>query len=314
MRRALVAGGAGFVGSTLCEQLVRSGFGVLCLDNLSTGSLANLADLVNIPAFQFLHADATQPLDIGGKAFDVVYHLASPASPKDYLRLPLETLRAGSLGTQNLLEIAAEGGAHFALASTSEVYGMAESHPQPETYWGRVNPVGQRSVYCGAKRYAEAITALFSRSGRATTCIVRIFNTYGERMSPTDGRAVPTFIRQAIQDQDVTVYGHGHQTRSLCYVDDLVDGLVKAARRDISGSVINLGSSDEITMAQLARLIITLAGSSSRVVQVDRPQDDPDRRCPDLQRAADLLDWKPRTGLEAGLTRTIAWFRRQACG
>jgi dTDP-glucose 4,6-dehydratase len=310
-RRALVTGGAGFVGSHLCARLLAEDTDVVCLDNLSTGSRANVADLEQRPGFRFVRADATDPAalrDLPGR-FDLVLHFACPASPVDYLRLPLETLDVGSTGTRNALERARADGARFVLASTSEVYGDPLEHPQHEDYWGNVNPIGPRSVYDESKRFAEALVTAHRKVHGTDTAIVRIFNTYGPRMRTGDGRAVPAFVSQALDGAPLTVAGDGGQTRSLCYVDDTVDGVLALAASAESGPV-NIGGGEEITMLELARRIIELTGSSSRIRFVERPADDPARRRPDTRLARERLGWQPRTGWSEGLERTIGWFTR----
>ncbi|GAA2848130.1 SDR family oxidoreductase [Streptosporangium fragile] len=309
-RTALVTGGAGFVGSHLCERLLARGWRVVCLDNLSTGSARNIEHLTVVPEFRFVEADVTEPLELGERT-DLVFHLASPASPRDYLRLPLETLRAGSLGTEHALRLATACDARLVLASTSEVYGDPEVHPQPESYPGRVNPVGPRSVYDEAKRYAEAITAAYRREFGTRTAIARIFNTYGPRMRADDGRLVPTFITQALRDRPFTVNGNGTQTRSLCYVDDTADGLIALALSDAHGPV-NLGNPDERSVLEIAELIAALAGVDLRVDFRPELQDDPRQRCPDVRTARGLLRWEPVVSVEEGLGRTLEWFREEA--
>ncbi|MER5214442.1 UDP-glucuronic acid decarboxylase family protein [Streptomyces sp. NPDC002838] len=310
-RRALVTGGAGFVGSHLCARLVAEDTDVVCLDNLATGSRANIADLEQRPGFRFVRADATDPAALRGLPgrFDLVLHFACPASPVDYLRLPLETLDVGSTGTRNALERARADGARFVLASTSEVYGDPLEHPQHEDYWGNVNPIGPRSVYDESKRFAEALVTAHRKVHGTDTAIVRIFNTYGPRMRTGDGRAVPAFVSQALDGAPLTVAGDGGQTRSLCYVDDTVDGVLALAASAESGPV-NIGGGEEITMLQLARRIIELTGSSSRIRFVERPADDPARRRPDTRLARERLGWQPRVGWSEGLERTIGWFSR----
>lgn len=310
-RRALVTGGAGFVGSHLCARLLAEDTDVVCLDNLSTGSRANVADLEQRPGFRFVRADATDPAalrDLPGR-FDLVLHFACPASPVDYLRMPLETLDVGSTGTRNALERARADGARFVLASTSEVYGDPLEHPQHEDYWGNVNPIGPRSVYDESKRFAEALVTAHRKVHGTDTAIVRIFNTYGPRMRTGDGRAVPAFVSQALDGAPLTVAGDGGQTRSLCYVDDTVDGVLALAASTESGPV-NIGGGEEITMLELARRIIELTGSSSRIRFVERPADDPARRRPDTRLARKRLGWQPRVGWSEGLERTIGWFTR----
>ncbi|MYR39813.1 NAD-dependent epimerase/dehydratase family protein [Streptomyces sp. SID4944] len=306
-RTAVVAGGAGFLGSHLCERLLADGWRVLCVDNFVTGSPENVAHLLG-DAFRLIEADVTAgPQTVEGPV-DAVINLASPASPVDYHQLPLETLRVGSEGTRHLLDLAREKGARFVLASTSETYGDPLVHPQPESYWGNVNPVGPRSVYDEAKRYAEAITMAYRRTYGTDTGIVRIFNTYGPRMRAHDGRAVPTFIRQALAGQPITVAGDGSQTRSLCYVPDLVDGIVRMTESELAGPV-NLGNQEEISVLRLAEWIRELTGSASGIVHVPRPTDDPSIRRPDTTKAREELGWAAEFTTERGLTATIDWFR-----
>ncbi|MFI1392826.1 UDP-glucuronic acid decarboxylase family protein [Streptomyces griseoaurantiacus] len=309
-RRALVTGGAGFVGSHLCERLLDQGAEVVCLDNLATGSRGNVAAFEQRSGFRFVQGDVTDPAAVRSLpgAFDLVLHFACPASPVDYLRLPLETLEVGSAGTRNALERARRDGARFLLASTSEVYGDPLEHPQTETYWGNVNPIGPRSVYDESKRFAEALVTAHRQVHGTDTAIVRIFNTYGPRMRTGDGRAVPTFIAQALDGMPLTVAGDGGQTRSLCYVDDTVDGVLALAGAAGETGPVNIGGSDEITMLELARRVVELTGSSSRIRFVERPVDDPARRRPDTSRAREVLGWEPRTSWAAGLERTIGWF------
>jgi dTDP-glucose 4,6-dehydratase len=306
-RRAVITGGAGFVGSHICTALVRAGTSVVCVDDFCTGSPRNLAHLAENDGFSLVRADVTQPFLIEGPV-DLVLHLASPASPADYLRLPVHTLETGSLGTRNALALAREHGARFVLASTSEVYGDPRQHPQNERYWGNVNPVGPRSVYDEAKRYAEALTTAEAGAHGVDTAIVRLFNTYGPRMRARDGRAVPTFIRQALAGEPLTVTGDGRQTRSITYVDDTVEGVLALAASDLAGPV-NIGNPGEMSVLALARLVVELTGSGSRVEFVERPTDDPSVRCPDIGLARDKLQWEPRTPAREGLARTIAWFR-----
>ncbi len=306
-QHAVVTGGAGFVGSHLCTALLDQGTAVTCVDDFCTGRPGNIAHLAGRPGFTLSRADVVEPFTVGPRA-DVVLHFASPASPADYLRLPLHTLETGSLGTRNALALAREHGARFVLASTSEVYGDPRQHPQNERYWGNVNPVGPRSVYDEAKRFGEALTVA-EAAGHGTDCaIVRLFNTYGPRMRGHDGRAVPTFIRQALAGEPITVTGDGRQTRSLCYVDDTVRGILAMAASGLTGPV-NIGNPDELTMLELARKITELTGSRSPIRFVERPADDPAVRCPDIGLARDKLQWEPRTTAAEGLTRTIAWFR-----
>jgi dTDP-glucose 4,6-dehydratase len=306
-RRALITGGAGFLGSHLCERLIAEGWDVVCVDSLLSGRRDNLRSLVDHERFEFVEHDVTQPFDVTG-ALDAVLHLASPASPVDYRRWPIETLRVGALGTLQALELAQAKGATFFLSSTSEAYGDPLVHPQPETYWGNVNPVGPRSVYDEAKRFAEAATMAYHRTHGLQVRIARIFNTYGPRMRRNDGRAVPTFIRQAMAGEPLTVHGDGTQTRSLCYVDDLIEGLYRLILSDQKGPV-NVGNPAEITIGELAALIRSIAGSSAEIVHVDRPVDDPEVRCPDISIADEVLDWRPTVPLADGLERTIEWAR-----
>jgi dTDP-glucose 4,6-dehydratase len=307
--RAVVTGGAGFLGSHLCERLLADGWQVVCVDNLVTGAAANIAHLRGHKAFESLQHNVSEPLYMEGPV-DAVLHFASPASPIDYADHPIATLKVGTLGTHNMLGLARAKGATFFLASTSEVYGDPKVHPQPETYWGNVNPVGPRAVYDEAKRAAEAFTMAYHRAHGMKTRIVRVFNTYGPRMRTNDGRAVPNFLTQALKNQPLTVYGDGSQTRSLCYVDDLIEGIVRLLATDYSEPV-NLGTDDEVTMVQLATRIRDLSGSSSEIAFKPLPEDDPKQRRPDLTRARKLLNWQPRTSLDAGLTRTIAYFRER---
>ena len=305
----MVTGGAGFVGSHLCEWLLRRGTGVICLDNFLTGTPANIAHLIGEPRFRVIKCDVTDFVHVPGPV-DLVLHLASAASPADYLRLPIETLKVGSLGTLHALGLSREKGARFVLASTSEVYGDPQHHPQPESYWGNVNPVGPRSVYDEAKRYAEALTTAYRVSRRTDTAIVRIFNTYGPRMRPDDGRAIPTFIRQALSGEPLSVSGDGSQTRSVCYVDDTVRGILALAESRVAGPV-NIGGPLELPVAELARMILKLSGRAGSIRHIERPPDDPQVRRPDITLARQLLGWEPRVPLHTGLARTINWFRSQ---
>lgn len=305
--RVVVTGGAGFLGSHLCEALLDRGDRVVCVDDLSSGTKANLQDLVGHPHFEFHLADVAGGMEVGGR-IDVVVHLASPASPPDYLRRPLDALAAGSRGTEAALALAEQNGARMVLASTSEVYGEPHVHPQPETYWGHVNPVGVRSVYDEAKRFAEALTMAHHRALGTGVGIVRIFNTYGPRMRPDDGRVVSNFVLAALAGRPLHLYGDGTQTRSFCYVDDLVRGLVCMVDSSETGP-INLGNPAELTVAELASAVVRLAGSSSGVETRPLPQDDPTRRKPDIRLAGSLLGWFPTIGPEEGLGRTIDWFR-----
>jgi dTDP-glucose 4,6-dehydratase len=302
MPTAVVTGGAGFLGSHLCDFLVADGYRVICVDNLETGSLQNVEHLRN-EGFVFLNHDITEHLEIS-EPVDFVYHLASPASPIDYLRLPLATLKVGSYGTHNALGLAKWKRARFLLASTSEVYGDPLIHPQPETYWGNVNPIGPRGVYDEAKRYAEALTMAYHRQQGVDTCIVRIFNTYGPRMRPHDGRAIPTFVRQALANEPLTVFGDGSQTRSFCYADDLIRGLVALAQ---SGEhlPVNIGNPIEYTLVELAQKVIEITGATSDILFEALPVDDPKVRQPDITRARQLLGWEPQVSLEDGLRRML---------
>ncbi|MFJ1797159.1 UDP-glucuronic acid decarboxylase family protein [Kitasatospora griseola] len=307
-RTAVVTGAAGFIGSHLCERLLNLGANVVGIDNLLTGRLDNLAHLRSADGFRFQAYDVTRHFTVPGPV-DFVFHLASPASPLDYARYPLATLKVGAIGTLNALELADAKRARFLLASTSEVYGDPLVHPQTEQYWGNVNPVGPRSVYDEAKRYAEALTSCFHRSGGTRTRIVRIFNTYGPRMRADDGRAVPAFIQQALAGEPLTVAGDGSQTRSLCFVADTVDGLLAAAESEHAGPV-NLGNPNEITMLQLAEEIRAMTGSASAITFVPLPADDPKRRCPDITTARTRLGWEPTTDLRDGLRKTLDWAER----
>ncbi|MFI5028634.1 MAG: UDP-glucuronic acid decarboxylase family protein [Solirubrobacterales bacterium] len=302
MSTCVVTGGAGFLGSHLCERLLSDGHRVICVDNLETGSLQNV-DHIRDPSFDFRNVDITERVEIP-EPVDFVYHLASPASPIDYLRLPLFTLKVGSYGTHHMLGLAKFKRARFLLASTSEVYGDPEIHPQKEDYWGHVNPIGPRGVYDEAKRYAEALTMAYHRQQGVNTSIVRIFNTYGPRMRAHDGRAIPTFLRQALQDRPLTVFGSGEQTRSFCYVDDLIRGIVALAESD-AHSPVNIGNPDEFTLIELAKCVIEVTGSRSEIVYEALPVDDPQQRRPDTSRARDLLGWLPEVELQEGLRLTI---------
>jgi len=306
MPRTVVTGAAGFIGSHLCEELLARGHSVVGIDNLVTGDMSNIAHLRD-KDFQFIRHNVTQYIDVDGPV-DAVLHWASPASPIDYLELPIQTLKVGSLGTHNALGLAKAKKARFVLASTSEVYGDPLEHPQRETYWGNVNPIGPRGVYDEAKRFAEAITLAYHRTHGVDTKIVRIFNTYGPRMRLRDGRAVPAFMSQALRDEDVTVFGDGTQTRSFCYVSDLVDGILRLLESDTHDPV-NIGNPHEVTIEQIARTIISLVGSKSRIVYRPLPQDDPKQRKPDITRAQTILGWQPRIGLEEGLAKTVGYFK-----
>ncbi len=306
-RVSVVTGGAGFLGSHLCERLLADGHRVLCIDNLITGEEANIAHLIGNPRFRFIRHDVTDYIVVDGPVHDVL-HFASPASPIDYLQVPIQTLKVGSLGTHKALGLAKAKGARFLIASTSEVYGDPLIHPQPESYWGNVNPIGLRGVYDEAKRFGEAMTMAYHRFHKVETRIVRIFNTYGPRMRVNDGRAIPAFLSQALRNEDVTVFGDGSQTRSVCYVDDLIEGIVRLLNSDITEPV-NIGNPDEIPMIDLAREIIELTGSKSRLVFRPLPEDDPKVRQPDITRARTLLGWEPKVQRREGLTKTLAYFR-----
>jgi len=305
--RVVVTGGAGFLGSHLCTRLVEEGHDVLCLDNFLTGLPNNVEHLIGRPTFRLVRADVTDYLHVTGDV-DLVLHFASPASPIDYLELPIETMKVGSIGTLHALGLAKERGARFVLASTSETYGDPKVHPQTEDYWGHVNPVGPRGVYDEAKRFGEALTMAYRTHHDVNTGIVRIFNTFGPRMRPNDGRAIPNFIRQALRDDPITVAGDGSQTRSVCYVDDLIDGILRFAATEHSGPM-NIGNPNEISMLELARWIRDLAESKSEIGFIDRPTDDPSVRQPDITLARTTLGWSPVVPVEEGLLRTIAWFR-----
>ena len=311
MERVVITGAAGFIGSHLSEALLDRGFSVVGVDNLLTGDLANIAHLRD-RNFQFIRHDVTNYIDIDGPV-DFVLHWASPASPIDYLELPIPTLKVGALGTHKALGLAKAKGATFLLASTSEVYGDPLEHPQKETYWGNVNPIGPRGVYDEAKRFAEAMTVAYRRFHDLDTKIVRIFNTYGPRMRIRDGRAVPAFLSQALLNQDVTVFGDGTQTRSFCYISDLVDGIIRLMHSQ-ENDPINIGNPQEMTIEQIARQIIEMTGSRSRIIYKPLPTDDPKVRQPDITRARTLLGWEPKVSLEEGLGRTIDYFKTKVLG
>ncbi|UNZ19287.1 NAD-dependent epimerase/dehydratase family protein [Streptomyces sp. 891-h] len=310
-RHAVVTGGAGFLGSHLCAALLESGCAVTCVDDFCTGRRENVEHLTGQPGFRLLESDISHPFEVDSLSPtppDLVLNFASPASPADYLRMPLHTLETGSSGTRNALALARRHGARFVHASTSEAYGDPQEHPQSERYWGHVNPVGPRSVYDEAKRFGEALTAAEARTHGSNVGIVRLFNTYGPRMRGYDGRAVPTFVRQALAGEELTVTGDGRQTRSLAYVDDTVRGVLAMAGSELLGPV-NIGNPDEITMQELAELVIELTGSPSGVRFIERPSDDPAVRCPDITLARGKLQWEPRVTARDGLERTIRWFR-----
>ena len=307
MARVVVTGGAGFLGSHLCDRLLGRGDEVVCIDNLITGSTANIEHLFGHDGFTFNRHDVSNHIWVPGDV-DAVMHLASPASPADFERIPIQILKVGGLGTHNALGLAREKGARFFLASTSEVYGDPAVHPQPESYWGNVNPIGPRGVYDEAKRFAEALTMAYHRHHGVEVRIVRIFNTYGPRMRPEDGRVVSNFITQALGNEPLTVYGDGGQSRSFCYVDDQIDGQIALLDGDTTGPV-NIGNDREYTMLELAEVIVRVTGSSSEITFAPLPVDDPTRRRPDLSLATEALSWKPRVGLEDGVARTVEYFR-----
>jgi dTDP-glucose 4,6-dehydratase len=309
-RRVVITGGAGFLGSHLCDALLAGGAKVVCLDNFLTGTAGNVAHLADRGDFEFCQRDVTDSADVHGRV-DAVLHFASPASPADYLKLPIQTLKVGAFGTWRVLELAKEKKARFVLASTSEVYGDPQVHPQPEGYWGNVNPVGPRGVYDEAKRYAEALTTAYRASEGVDTAIVRIFNTYGPRMRPSDGRAIPTFIGQALANEPLTVTGDGSQTRSVCFVDDTVNGILRMLASNLTGPV-NIGNPDERSVLDIARDVIFSTGSRSAIAFIDRPVDDPVVRRPDITCARELLGWEPTIPWDEGLARTIIRFREDA--
>lgn len=309
--RVLVTGGAGFIGSHLCDALIERGSEVVCLDNFVTGSKNNIAQLLDNPSFTLVEHDIVQPLASNLGPLTSVFHLASPASPVDYMSLSIETLMTNALGTHRALEIARQNSARFLLASTSEVYGDPELSPQDETYWGHVNPIGPRSCYDEAKRFAEALTIAYHRRWGLNVVIARIFNTYGSRMRLEDGRVVPNFVKQALASETLTVYGDGSQTRSFCHIEDMIEGLLKLISAErVVGEVVNLGNPLELTVLELANIIKAACRSSSGISFAPLPQDDPKRRKPDIRKAKELLGWEPKVSLEEGLTRTIEWFSR----
>jgi dTDP-glucose 4,6-dehydratase len=303
MSTCLVTGGGGFLGSHLCDNLIARGHRVICVDNFETGSLHNIAHLKEGDQFRFQMVDITNHFEVD-EPIDFVYHMASPASPIDYARLPLHTLKVGAYGTHNALGLAKVKRARFLLASTSEVYGDPLVHPQPESYWGNVNPIGPRGVYDEAKRYAEALTMAYLRQQGVNTAIARIFNTFGPKMRPNDGRAIPAFLSQALTDQPVTVFGDGSQTRSFCYVDDLIDGLIALAESGVHEPV-NIGNPEEMSLLEMAKMVVELTESRSEIVFQALPIDDPKVRQPDITRARDLLGWEPKIPIREGLRRTI---------
>jgi dTDP-glucose 4,6-dehydratase len=304
--RILITGGAGFIGSHLSEYLLEQGHEVICMDNLLTGTIDNIAHIRD-PKFSFINYDVTNYIYVNGP-LDYVLHFASPASPMDYLQLPIHTLKVGALGTHNSLGLAMAKGARFLISSTSEVYGDPQIHPQPETYWGNVNPVGVRGVYDEAKRFAEAMTMAYRRYHNVDTRIVRIFNTFGPRMRKKDGRAVPTFITQALKNEDITVFGDGSQTRSFCYITDLVEGIYRLMLSDAADPV-NIGNPQEMTIEEMATRIIDITGSTSKVVYKPLPEDDPKVRQPDISKAKKILDWEPKVPIDEALRLTVEWFK-----
>ena len=307
--RAVITGGAGFLGSHLCDIFIEKGWEVLCIDNLVTGADSNVSHLLSHPRFRIAKHDVSQYIDVPGPV-DAVLHFASPASPPDYLKFPIQTLKVGALGTHNTLGLAMAKKAKFLLASTSECYGDPEVSPQPETYWGRVNPVGPRGVYDEAKRFAEAITMAYHRYHKVDTRIVRIFNTYGPRMRLNDGRALPNFLYQALVGEPITVYGDGKQTRSFCYVADLIAGIYKLLESS-EHEPVNIGNPQEITILEFAERVRALVGTQAPIVFHPLPQDDPKQRCPDITKARRILNWEPKVGLEEGLRITYEFFRKQ---
>jgi len=307
--RAVITGGAGFLGSHLCDQMIERGWDVVCFDNLITGAEANIQHLMNNPRFRFVRQDVSQSIEIS-ESIDAVLHFASPASPDDYLKFPIETLKVGSLGTLNALELARAKGCRFLMASTSECYGDPEVSPQPETYWGHVNSVGPRSVYDEAKRFSEALTMAYHRAHGVDTRIVRIFNTYGPRMRLNDGRALPNFLYQALSGQPITVYGDGKQTRSFCYVSDLIEGILRLLDSQ-EHLPVNIGNPQEITILEFAERVRELTGNKVSLAFRPLPQDDPKRRRPDITKARTLLHWEPKVSLEEGLKLTLAYFEKR---
>ncbi len=305
--RIIVTGGAGFLGSHLCDKLIKKNHEVICIDNLTTGSFSNIEHHDSNERFRFIKQDVTEFLHISGTV-DYIFHFASPASPIDYMKHPIPTLKVGAFGTHKTLELARDKNASFLLASTSEVYGDPLVNPQPESYWGNVNPIGPRGVYDEAKRFAEALTMAYYRYHRVDTHIVRIFNTYGPRMKKNDGRAIPNFINQALNGEDLTVYGDGKQTRSFCYIDDMIEGIYLLAMSKIS-IPINLGNPHEITVNKCAETIIKLSKTKCKIVYKELPENDPKVRCPDIANARKKLGWKPKVQLEEGLIKTIEWFK-----
>lgn len=308
-KTVVVTGGAGFIGSYICEKLIEEGFKVICVDNLITGSLENIRHLLSDINFRFKEHNITRYIDLGERV-DYVLHFASPASPVDYLKFPIQTLKVGSLGTHNALGLALKKKAKFIFASTSEVYGDPQEHPQRETYWGNVNPIGIRGCYDESKRFGEAISMAYHRIHKIDTKIIRIFNTYGPRMRRDDGRVIPNFIYQALTNRPITIYGKGAQTRSFCYITDLVEGIFRAMNIKIH-EPINLGNPNEFKILQLAKIVLKLTGSKSRIIYKALPEDDPCQRQPDIRKARQILSWRPKIELEEGLCKTIEWFKTQ---
>lgn len=307
MKRVLVAGGSGFLGSHLCDRFIKEGYHVICMDNLLTGDIKNIEHLLPLEQFEFHHHDITKYVHVPGQ-LDYIMHFASPASPIDYLKMPIQTLKVGSLGTHNLLGLAKAKNARILLASTSEIYGDPQVHPQKEEYWGNVNPVGPRGVYDEAKRFLEAITMGYHSFHNVDTRIVRIFNTYGPRMRLADGRALPTFMGQALRNEDISVFGDGSQTRSFCYVDDLVEGIYRLLHSDYNQPV-NIGNPVEITIKEFAEEVVSLIGSKSKISYQELPEDDPKVRQPDISRAREILGWEPKVERSDGLKRTLEYFK-----
>jgi nucleoside-diphosphate-sugar epimerase len=307
-KKIIVTGGAGFIGSHLCEWLIETGNNVVCVDNLVTGKKDNIKMLLRHPDFTFIEHDVSKVFRIDGPV-DQIYHMSSPASPVDYQKLPIETMMVNSLGTKNMLDIANDKRAKILLASTSEVYGDPEKHPQTEDYWGHVNPTGPRSCYDESKRFAEALAMAYSRMYYVDVKIARIFNTYGPRMRSTDGRAIPNFVMQALKNHDMTVYGEGKQTRSFCYISDMVDGLIRLMESGKSGEILNLGNPDERKVIDVAKLIKEMTQSGSKITFLPLPKDDPARRKPNIAKAKEKLEWEPKVSFESGLKKTIEWFR-----
>lgn len=314
MKRVLITGAAGFIGSHLSERFLNEGFAVVAVDNFLTGDRGNIAHLLSNPNFEFIEQDVSIEFNIKGK-LDIILHFACPASPVDYMKHPIETLRVDSIGTMNTLDLALAKGSRYVFASTSEVYGDPEVHPQKETYWGNVNSIGPRSVYDEAKRFSEALIMAYHRKHGLDARILRIFNTYGPRMRLGDGRVVPNFITQALRGEDLTVYGDGSQTRSFCYIDDLVDGILAAcSKKGISGEVFNMGNPDEYKIMDFAEIVIRQTGAESKIIRMPLPEDDPKQRCPDISKASAAFGWRPKVKLSDGLSATIEHFKDRVGG